>query len=59
MELFKMLLAGEGAGVGSCRTEEEKELQYCNFYNEFFKALANFTRLGTSRISVRSKIFHW
>lgn len=54
-----MLLAGEGTGVGSCRTEEEKELQYCNFYNEFFKALANFTRLGTSRISVRSKIFHW
>lgn len=33
MKLFNMLLAGEGAGGGSCRTEEEKELQHCNFYN--------------------------
>lgn len=37
MELFKMLLSGEGAGEGSCKTEEEKKLQYVTFITSSLK----------------------
>lgn len=37
MELLKNLLAGEGTGEGSGKTEEEKELQHITFLTSSLK----------------------